>query len=215
MCLRFLLCYIHVEGGTLLFYKIVLFAHIIGALSLFIGVAGIVMGMYGMRKAQTIKQFREWSWLATTTDKAMPFIALLIIVPGSYLVFTAWGWQTAWADVALGTFVSIVALGPIFIGPRLARLEKTAKGAVQDADIPAELRVYILDPLLWTTVSIFATVTSGIVFLMTVKPDIVGALITIGLCILLGFVLALPLRTVKRTRELEMRPSTLEPEAIR
>ena len=188
-------------------YKIVLFAHIIGALSLFVGVAGIVIGMYGMRKAQTVKQFREWSWLAITTDKAMPFIALLIIVPGSYLVFTSWGWHIAWADVALGTFVSIVALGPIFIGPRLARLEKTVKAVPQDAIVSPELRSYILDPLLWTTVSVFATVTLGIVFLMAVKPGIVGAFVTIGLCILFGLVLALPSITVKQAKTSETQRS--------
>ncbi len=193
-------------------YRIVLFAHIIGALSLFVGVAGIVIGMYGMRKAQTVKQFREWSWLAITTDKAMPFIALLIIVPGSYLVFTSWGWHTAWADVALGTFVAIVALGPIFIGPRLARLEKTVKAAPQDAIVSSELRSYILDPLLWTTASVFATVTLGIVFLMAVKPDIIGAFVTIGLCILFGLVLALPSLIVKQAkvpetqRSLQLKP---------
>jgi hypothetical protein len=180
------------EGDTILVYKIVLFAHIIGALSLFVGVAGIVIGMYGMRKSQTVKQFREWSWLATTTDKAMPFIALLIIVPGCYLVFTSWGWHTAWADVALVTFVALVALGPIFIGPRLARLEKLVKASPQDAVVSPELRTAILDPLLWVTVCVFAAVTLGIVFLMAVKPDIVGALLVIGVCIVLGLVVALP-----------------------
>ena len=196
-------------------YRIVLFAHIIGALSLFVGVAGIVVGMYGMRKAKTVKQFREWSWLACTTDKAMPFIALLVVVPGIYLVSTSWGWQTAWADVALGTFLAIVALGPVFIGPRLVRLKKTAQAAEQDALVSPELRSYILDPLLWTIVAIFMTVVFSIVFLMTVKPSLVGALATVGIAVMLGFVCALPAGRVKQPLQANSQTSMdLEAEAV-
>ncbi len=196
-------------------YRIVLFAHIIGALSLFIGVAGIVVGMYGMRKAKTVKQFREWSWLASTTDKAMPFIALLVVAPGVYMVFTVWGWHTAWADVALGTFMLLIASGIVFIGPRLAMFKKAVQGAEQDALVSPELRVYILDPFLWTIVSIFMAVVFSIVFLMTIKPDLIGSLATVGIAVILGFVCALPAGRVKQPLQTSLQTSMdMETEAV-
>ena len=197
------------KEDTTLLYRIVLFAHIIGALSLFVGVAGIVVGMYGMRKAKTIKQFREWSWLASTTDKAMPFIALLVVVPGVYMVFTVWGWHTAWADVALGTFILLIVSGIVFIGPRLAMFKKAVQGAEQDALVSPELRAHILNPFLWTIVSIFVTVVVSIVFLMAVKPDLVGSLATVSIAIIVGFICALPIGRVKQPLQAHL-PASLD-----
>lgn len=196
-------------------YKIVLFAHIIGALSLFVGVAGIVVGIYGMRKAKTVKQFREWSWLASTTDKAMPFIALLIVVPGVYMVFTVWGWHTAWANVALGTFIVLIASGIVFIGPRLALFKKAVLDAEQDALVSPELRVHVLNPFLWTVVSIFITVIVSIVFLMVVKPGLVGSLATVGIAIIIGFICALPAGRVKQPLQAHLpTPLDLDSKAV-
>jgi hypothetical protein len=48
------------------------------------------------------------------------------------------------------------------------------------------------DPLLWTSIQTRAAIALGIVFLMTVKPGLGEALLTIGLALVLGLALALP-----------------------
>jgi hypothetical protein len=48
------------------------------------------------------------------------------------------------------------------------------------------------DPLLWASIQIRVAIALGIVFLMTVKPGLGGALLTIGVAIVLGLASALP-----------------------
>lgn len=189
-------------------YKIALLLHIVSVLVLFIGIAGIVVGTYGMRRSTAMKQLIEWSWLATTTDKIMPFAAAGVILSGIYIAITSWGWRTAWIDVALVSFVLMVALGPLLIGPRLLHIKKDIKSISAMTElVPAHLRQQTSDPLLWMVLMIFTFMAFGVVFLMILKPNLLGSLLTIGTSLILSALCHLPLQRVRRS--LDPAPSTI------
>jgi hypothetical protein len=48
-------------------------------------------------------------------------------------------------------------------------------------------------PLLWVAIQTRVALALGIVFLMTVKPDLIGSLLTIGVASALGLASALPM----------------------
>jgi len=178
-------------------YKVALFIHILGAISLFVGVSIVLVSMLGMRRAKTVEAFREWSALVSSSGKIMPGAALLLIISGIYMLLTVWHWQTAWADVALASVLLIFVLGPTFIGPRLMALHNAASIA-PDGRVPRPLRLQTLDPILWTMVYVLTTIALGILLLMIGKPTLVGAIITIGIAIILGPACALPIWQAKQ-----------------
>jgi hypothetical protein len=56
--------------------------------------------------------------------------------------------------------------------------------------VSASLRDLLRHPLLWIAIQTRVALASGIVFPMTVKPDVGGSLLTIGVATVLGLVLA-------------------------
>jgi hypothetical protein len=56
-------------------------------------------------------------------------------------------------------------------------------------------------PLLWIASQIRAVITLGIVFLMSVKPDLIGWLLTIDVATVLGLVSALPIPGSERAQQ--------------
>jgi hypothetical protein len=102
------------------------------------------------------------------------------------MVFVAWGWTTAWVDTALITLLLMLPLGPAINGRRLAAIHQAAQAAPA-GPLSAALRTQRDDPVLWTSICVFIGATSGIVFLMTVKPDLPGSLGTMAVALLLAF----------------------------
>ncbi len=191
-------------------YKIALFTHVLGAIGLFVGISIIFAGLFGMRRARTVEQFREWAGLARSIGKFIPVAALVVLIPGIYMVITVWHWQTAWADVALASVLVIFVLGPAGIGPRIEALRNAAWTA-PGGFVPRSLRLQTLDPVLWTLVYIFIAIALGILLLMTSKPALVEAIIIIGVAIILGLVCALPIWRAQQTHgNISQHPEMIE-----
>lgn len=167
-------------------YHIALFVHVFGAMAMFAAAGVVLTGTALLRRAQTVEQLRERAALANSVDKLFPFIILVILAPAIYMVFTTWGWTTAWIDIALMILLLMLPLGPAINGRRLDAIHRAAQAA-PSGPLSAALRVQRDDPVLWTSICVFIGGTSGIVFLMTVKPDLPGSLGTVGVALLFGF----------------------------
>jgi hypothetical protein len=164
------------------FYTLALFLHVVCALALGAADALLLVGLVQARRASTVAELRVWSGLAESTGRMIPLVALLLLVPGIYMVVAAWGWATPWIDVALGALVALALLGRTVLGPRLAAVHA---GALQEPDgpIPAALRHTQSDPALWIAICTSTALLLGIVFLMTTKPGLGGALATIAVAL--------------------------------
>jgi len=194
------------------FYSIALFFHILGALALFAAVGVIAVGMLLMRQARTVEQLRERAGMATSADRLLPISVVLILLPALYMLIVAWGWSVAWLDTALVSFVVILILGPVFIGRRIEVIRRAAE-TTSDGAIPAPLHAQRNDPVLWAAMSIFTTLAIGIAFLMAVKPDLLGSLITVAVALLLGVLVALLFNretATEKPQQVDLRGSVAE-----
>jgi hypothetical protein len=175
-------------------YSIALFLHIVGALGLFVALGLEWTGLRQLRHATTAEQAREWLGVAGLVRRVGPASLVAILLPGLYMTATTWGGQ-AWIGIGLAAMLLLGALGALN-GRRLAAIGHAA--ATECGDLSPVLRQRLRDPLLWTSVQTRAAIGVGIVFLMTVKPDLGGSLLTIGAAVVLGLASTLPSRALVR-----------------
>ncbi|MGI2328978.1 DUF2269 family protein [Planococcus sp. YIM B11945] len=170
-------------------YNVVLFLHILGAVTMFMAMAILTVAMLSMLQAKETIAIRQWSSLAVKTDALFPLSTLIILLPGLYLVFAAWGWGTAWINVSLAVLLVLSFLGPVI---NLRRLKGILEAAEFETEtVPsAELMRKVRDRGLWTSVSTMAMLVVGILFLMAVKLPLIGSLVTMVIAAAAGIMLS-------------------------
>jgi Predicted integral membrane protein (DUF2269) len=175
-------------------YHIALFLHILGVLCLMGGHTLVHTTLEVMRRAQTVESIRNWAAIAAGLDTYMPAFTLAIVLPGLYMAWTTWGWTTAWIDGSLGVFGLLMILGPTVLGRRLAALNREVKAA-PSGKIPESFATQIADRGLWTIENTFTSLLLAILFLMTVKPNLLGTAVVLGIGLVVGL-----LSTVRMAR---------------
>ena len=186
-------------------YQLVLFAHVVGALGLFGAIALEWTSLLRLRRATTVGQAREWAGVIGSVGRINFPSMLAILVSGIYMTVTVWaasgfgaiGWIVA-------SFVAMIALA--VIGARLNRqpmatlMQALSAEPSQRDDVSEALSRQVRNPLLWLSAQTRAGIALGIVFCMTVKPDLSGAALAIVIAAALGFALALPALSQGRER---------------
>lgn len=167
-------------------YTLALFAHLIGVLSLFIGMGLQWAVIIGFRRARSVSQTRLWGGLLRPVAMLGPLSAVLILLAGGYMMFTAWGIGTPWIVVSIGAMLLMAALG-MGITVRKLRVVQRAAIAYSPSDaISPELGRYIYNPMLWISTYLASGIALGIVFLMTTKPNWLISLLVVAVTIALG-----------------------------
>ena len=161
---------------------IALFLHVLGAMGYSVATLISPFGLWSLRRAQRVEQARALLNLLETTGPISGISLLLILVTGIYMTGAAWGWRTAWIDVTLGSLLLLLLPTGAVMGIRRHALAAQAN-QLPDGPLPEALRCGIRDPLLGASTVMLVGLLLGIVFLMTVKPALVGALIVMGLCL--------------------------------
>lgn len=167
-------------------YALMLFVHVTSDIGIFVGLGAWLLGFAALRRAQEVSQVRALAALIHRTEPLSVASSLLTIASGLYMLSTTWGWQTAWAVVALGSL--LVCLPPLLLGiiePRMRALLRLAREA-PDGPVPDRLQALIHDRLLGTALRMMAAVVLGIVFLMTTKPALEGAITVMAIAVGLG-----------------------------
>ena len=182
-------------ANTISLYSVALFLHIVGALGLFAALGLEWASLLNLRRATTAEQAHEWLKNFASIRRLMPLSWLAILIPGFYMAATAWR-ATAWVPTALGAVVLLAVLGAALTGRQMAPIGQAL--ARESGPLSAILRNRLAEPILWASLWIRTAIALGIVFLMAVKPDLVGSLITMGVAGLLGLVFSLPARSRNR-----------------
>ncbi len=171
------------------FNSVALFLHIVGALGLFVALGLEWISLLYLRRVTTTEQAREWlsafgllRWVGSTSLG-------LILLTGFYMTATTWG-GVAWIGIALAAMILLAALGAALTGPRMAAVGRAV--VAESGALSLAFRQRLHDPLLWASIQTRVAIALGIVFLMTVKPGLGGALLTIGVAVVLGLASALP-----------------------
>jgi uncharacterized membrane protein len=171
-----------------MWYNIVLFVHVAGAIGLFSANSLAALGTARMRQGQTIAQIRDGSNLTASAGRGIPISAVLILLSAIYLVTQGWNFATSWVLASLVTFVLLAVGNNALNGRRMGAIRRAAKTA-QDGPAMPQLLALTRHPMLWFGVTVSNALLAGVVFLMTVKPDLNGTLITLGVALALGFVI--------------------------
>ena len=180
------------------FYQLVLFAHILGVLGVFVGIALDWVTILRLRRAQARALVREVTSLVGFQARLIQVSSLLLLLAGISLTATNWGWRTPWILPSLGALAVMGALSGGVHGRRLTAIRKAADSS--DETIPPALQQRVADPVLLTSVQTAGMIGVGVVFLMTLKPDLLVSLFALAVALVLGVLSAQPWRGNRQAR---------------
>jgi len=155
-------------------YSVALFLHVVGALLLF-----VTLTVEGVALRQAAPPLLRLNRIVG------PLSALGVLLPGVYMTATSWGW-VAWIVVALASWLAIAVLGAVN-GIRIVALERSA-----------DLKTGVRNPMFLISWMTRVGLTLGVVFLMTVKPGAVAALLAILIAAAAGAALGVVLSKTRR-----------------
>jgi hypothetical protein len=178
-------------------YTLALFVHLVGVIVGLAGVCGWLFALIGVRAARTVDQVRALLALYAMAGNVGLGGVALIVVGGLYMALSTSLGRSAWLIVATISFVVVLFAGGAILGPRLQALSKLA-AAAPEGPLPASLAGQIHDPFTRVALQTYIAVLFGIVFLMTIKPSLVWAIIVILLAAALGVLSGLPLMRTAR-----------------
>ena len=180
------------------YYAIALFLHIVGALGLFAALGLEWVSLLHLRRATTAEQVRQWRRISNGSARlGMPSMLLLLIC-GIYMMVTVWG-AVAWIIVSLGGIVLMAIPALAVSGRRITVIGEVV--AAEQGRISPALQQLLHHPLLWIAIQTRVAIALGIVFLMTVKPELSGSLLAISLATVLGLATALPILARERVQQ--------------
>jgi len=173
------------------FYTILLFVHVSGAICLFIGMGIWLFGITAIGRAARVEQVRTLADLMLMARLAVPAGAFVVIAAGLVMAQIAWGLQTGWIAVALGSLVIIGPIGTWVIDPKVRAMSALAH-TLPDGPLPITLAECTHDRILRLALYTMTAMLFGIVFLMTTKPALTSAVGAMVASALLGLASSLP-----------------------
>lgn len=165
-------------------YSSILFLHVLGALTLFIAFGLEWTGLGGLRRATTLDVVRAWLQVLAKLRFVYLSALALILIPGIYMAEVGWGWP-AWV---VGALIAVIILS--IVGMTVTKSGMMAIGqalASETETVSPELRARLHNSTLWMSVHLRLGIAVGIVFLMTVRPGLVGVLVAFGVAVVVGF----------------------------
>jgi hypothetical protein len=166
-------------------YNLALFFHILGALGIFTALGLEWMSLINLQRVTTAEQAREWLTVFPWLRQIGPASLGILFLAGLYMTLSVWKW-VAWINIALLAMLLLPVLGASN-GLRMAAIGETL--ASEKGPLSPSLIQQLRAPRFWISIRLRTAVLLGIIFLMTIKPGLMGSLLTIGVALLLGFVL--------------------------
>ena len=166
-------------------YRVALFVHILGMIGLFMPLGAWLFGLVALRRARLAQQVRSICQAIFVSDSVAVAGILLLAGAGLYMAITTWGLDTGWILVAIVSFALLAPVGPLVVERRLRALADLAAEA-SDGPLSLQMRQRITDPIMSAGLVLMIAWLLGIVFLMTTKPPLDGAILVMLAAALLG-----------------------------
>lgn len=171
-------------------YHVVLYVHL---LALFVGIgAGAVLltCLLQLRAARTLEAAVPWGMVTGKVGKLFPLAILGLFGSGAYMTSNLWTWNTRWIDVGIAALVVLTVQGA-GVAERSAKKLEVALHANGPGPLGAEARRMTLHPGLWVVEFSNLGLVLGVVWDMTEKPGLAGALAAVLVGYAVGAGLAL------------------------
>jgi hypothetical protein len=183
-------------------YSIALFLHIVGALGFFVALGLETFNLQQLQRLTSVEQLRGW-FAATRGWRGLAAVSMLVILAaGFYMAFAAWG-GADWISIAFGAMIVQGIIAGILTAPRMRAIQKAIsdqQGTIQQGAISAEIDALRYHPLLWVSMMARVGIGLGIIFLMSVKPALMGSLIVMAVSIVVGLAVGMMLMSARRNQ---------------
>ena len=185
-------------------YTFMLFIHVSSAICLFIGMGIWLSGSIAIRRAARVEQVRPIVDLMLMVRNVVPVSVLQVLAAGLTMTWTAWGFKTGWIVVALGSLLITGPIGTWVVDPKVHGIA-TLIDTLPDGPLPISLAERTNDRVLRTALSTMTAMLFGIVFLMTAKPALTGAIGAMVVSALLGLASGVGLVPARRASSSDRR----------
>jgi hypothetical protein len=165
-------------------YSIALFVHVVGALLLFVTLTVEGVALRQLHRAATTEAAQGAAAMLRVNRIVGPLSVLGVLIPGLYMTATSWGW-VGWILVALVSWGVIAVLGAVN-GIRIVGLARSQA-----------LLTGIRNPMFLISWMTRVGIAVGVIFLMTVKPGAVAAVLAILIAAAAGAALGVGLTRVR------------------
>jgi hypothetical protein len=160
-------------------YELSVFVHVAAAVALLSGsVVASPAVRAAVRRAQTTQEIRAYLAIGRPLLVLEPAAAIVVLVTGVYLTNIAGFWTFGWVQVSLAAWLVNAGLAGTMVKPAIGRIAAAAT-ASPDGDVGEHL-----DALRWSDRWSFAgdvllANDAAMLYLMTIKPDLAGALMLV------------------------------------
>jgi uncharacterized membrane protein len=161
-------------------YMVVVFIHVAAAIALVS--SSVIMAprvRAAIRDATTIEDVRSYVNISRPLHLLEPLSALLVLLTGIYLTSVASFWTQGWVQIAVVCWIANSIIASVFVNPVLGRLA-TTPALPFDATIPPELEAVRRSPRWIASGDALMANDMAMVWLMTIKPDLVGSLLAVA-----------------------------------
>jgi hypothetical protein len=161
---------------------LLVFIHVVAALGMFAAFSVEGVAQAYLRMAETGEEVRRWSGAYRVVPPVAGVSVLTLLATGVWMTLAEWGW-TGWILVAGGAIILLAAVGASG-GIRYSAAVQAAAG--ESGPLSASRQGALRERLPLASLVLRVFIGLGIVFLMTVKPEIGGSLLTLVVAALLG-----------------------------
>jgi uncharacterized membrane protein len=160
-------------------YELTLFVHVAAAVALLSGsVVASPAVRAAVRRAQTTQEIRAYLAIGRPLLVLEPAAAIVVLVTGVYLTNVAGFWTLGWVQVSIAAWLVNAVLAATMVKPAIGRVAAAAT-ASPDGDVGQHLGA-----LRWSDRWSFAgdvllVNDAAMLYLMTMKPDVAGALMLV------------------------------------
>lgn len=171
----------------MMFRSVALFAHVVGMLVLFVGLAFEWLSLESLQRSHSTQAASAIAVLRAL-PRYMAGAVALIAVSGIYLAARVGVLDLGWVRVSLGSMVGMGILGGPVVRSQMARVLRTRGDGT-----PSSVRSDAGHPLLRASLRTRVAVALAIVYLMIGKPDLGESLLIIAAALAVGLVTSVPL----------------------
>jgi len=169
-------------------YSIAVFLHVLGMGGLFAATAIewiVDRKLARVRSAEDVREALALMPLGMTTGAPS---AVAILLTGGYMTHAVWSWDKPWIFMGFATMLLAFGLGGAGSARKMKAMGRIA--AAESGPPSPALGAALADPAIQLTLRVRTGLLVSIVYLMTVRPELVGALVAPVVFAALGFAAA-------------------------
>ena len=162
----------------------VIYAHLLGALALFIGYGIEWTASALFRNAASTEQVRAWLRVFKVSPPLAGGGLGVLLLSGGYLASLTGAMRQGWIPATLVGIGMALLLGFGFILPRMRAIRRSLPSL--NEPVGDDLGAHLSDPLLLTAIRVRVLLAAGIVYLMIAKSAFNPSLLALGVALILG-----------------------------